>query len=141
MSEILVRMKVDVWRTEKPEISWVEVLELRGSYVRYETIHLFRDERTGKNDTQKVEHSFHRARLERVEPMGKRGEISPGRAVIHWLQDDREPIQGGDKYKLALFNALEVINADMRAAAVRINEMEDELGDGWVDVWQQAYQG
>lgn len=129
MAEILVRMKVDVWRTEKPEISWVEVREIRGSYVRYETIHLFRDEKTGKNDTQRVEHSFHRARLERVEPMGKRGEITPGRAVIHWLQDDREPIQGGYCYQMALFNCLEVINADMRAAAVRINELEDQLRD------------
>ena len=132
MSEILVRMKVDVWRTEKPEISWVEVREIRGNHVRYETLHVFRDEKAGKNDTQKVEHIFHRARLERVEPMGKRGEITPGRAVIHWLQDDREPIQDGDKYKMALFNVLEIINADMRAAAVRINAMEEKL-DGWLE--------
>ena len=132
MSEILVRMKVDVWRTEKPEISWVEVREIRGKHILYETLHVFRDEKTGKNDTQKVEHSFHRARLERVDPMGKRGEFTPGRAVIHWLQDDREPIQDGDKYKMALFNVLEIINADMRAAAVRINAMEEKL-DGWLE--------
>ena len=132
MSEILVRMKVDVWRTEKPEISWVEVREIRGGCVRYETLHRFKDVKKQTVSVEKQEHMFHRTRLERVEPMGKRGEITPGRAVIHWLQDDREPIVGGDKYKMALFNVLEVINADMRAAAVRISEMEETL-DGWLD--------
>lgn len=124
---ILVRLKVDVWRTEKPEISWVEVKEIRGGYVRYETLHRFKDVHNKEVGVERVEHTFHRARLERVEPMGRRGELTPGRVVIHWLQDDREAIQGGDKYKMALFNALETVNADMRAAAVRINAMEDEL--------------
>ena len=106
----------------------MEIREIRGGYVRYETIHRIKDVMNQSVSVEKQEHLFHRARLERVEPMGKRGEITPGRAVIHWLQDDREPIVGGDKYNMALFNALEVINADMRAAAVRINAMEDELG-------------
>lgn len=132
MSEILVRMKVDVWKSEKPEVSWVEVKEIRGGYVRFDTLHVFKDKRSNKSETVKAEHSFHRARLERVEPIGKRGEIDPGRVVIHWLQDDREPIVGGEKYKMALFNVLEAVNADMREAAVRISEMEQEL-DGWLD--------
>ena len=126
MSEILVRMKVDVWKGTPPEVSWVEIKEIRGRHIRYETIH----RRADKKDAEGVElreHLFHRARLERVEPMGKRGEITPGRAVIHWVQDDREPITGGYCYQMALFNCLERINADFRAAAVRINELEDQL--------------
>ena len=128
MSVILVRMKVDVWKGTPPEISWVQVSTITKHSVIYEVIRTRKDPETGEKKAVKEERRFSRARLERVEAAA-RGWFTPGEALIHWIQDDREPITGGYCYQMALFNCLERINADFRAAAVRINELEDQLAD------------
>lgn len=125
MSEILVRMKVDVWRDGPPEISWVRVCRKTKHTVYCERLRLGDD-----NKIVREEKSFSRGRLERAE-QDRRGAQTPGNSVIHWLQDDREPIQGGEKYKMALADVLEMINAEFRRAAVRINELEGQLADAW----------
>ncbi len=126
MSEILVRMKVDVWKGTAPEISWVQVTRITRHSVCYEVIRARKDGKGGDVTIEKEERLFSRLRLERVESAA-RGRTTPGAAVIYWVQDDREPIQGGYCWQMALFNCLEQINADFRAAAVRINELEDQL--------------
>ena len=128
MADILVRMKVDVWKSAPPEISWVQVSRVNKHSVIYEIIRTRKDPKTGEKKAVKEERRFSRARLERVEAAVK-GWFSPGEALIHWVQDDREPITGGYCYQMALFNCLERINEDFRAAAVRINELEDQLAD------------
>ena len=121
MAEILVRMKVDVWGSERPEVSWVQVSRRTPKMVYY---YKLLKERSGK--IHKVDYGFPVRRLERVEN-ANRGIAVPGVKAIRWLQDDREPIVGGEQYCMALFNVLEQINAEMRDAAVRINELEDSL--------------
>ncbi len=128
MSEILVRMKVDVWKSAPPEISWAQVSRITRHSVCYEVIRARKDGKGGDVTIEEEERLFSRLRLERVESAA-RGRTTPGAAVIYWVQDDREPIQGGYCYQMALFNCLERINEDFRRAAIRINELEDQLRD------------
>jgi hypothetical protein len=121
MSEILVRMKVDVWKDTRPEISWVPVSRRTAKCVYYSVL-----VRRPDGKAVRSERLFSAIRLERVEN-GKKGQAIPGVKVIRWIQDDREPIQGGMQYNMALFNVLEVVNAEMRRAAVNVNDMETLL--------------
>jgi hypothetical protein len=119
-------MKVDVWKGTPPEVSWVVVTRRTKSAVVYETVKLRENPKSRDIEAVREERLFSRRRLERVES-ARRGEITPGRAVIHWVQSDKEPIMNGEMYRLALFNCLEQINADFRRAAVQINELEETL--------------
>jgi len=118
MSEIMVKLKVDAWNSARPEVSWVPVSRRTAKCVYY-SVFVRRPDGTAVRS----ERLFSAIRLERVEN-GKKGQAIPGVKVIRWIQDDREPIQGGLQYNMALFNVLEVINAELRWAAVNVNDME-----------------
>lgn len=125
MSEILVRMTIDVWKGTEPEISWVQVSRRTPKCIYY---HVLRRSSTGQ--PVKCERTFPARRLNRV-VNGSLGRVVPGVHAIRWIQDDREPIKGGEAYNMALFNVLEVINAHFRQAAARIYDLEGQLADAW----------
>ena len=123
MSEILCRLRVDVWRRERPEVSWVFVSRRTKTSVKYDVRHSVRGE------IKTVEHSFPRRWLEKVNPEWKKPD-QPGVCEICWCQDDREPIHGGVGYNMAMIAVLDRIDDDMQRAAVRIREMKEALYAG-----------
>ncbi|MBR1689383.1 MAG: hypothetical protein IJ713_01255 [Oscillibacter sp.] len=123
MSEILVHLHIDVWKSEKPEVSWVRVTRRTNQSIKYEV-------RTAKKGGLRVEErSLSRRWIGRVNPDWRHPNPC-GVVDMYWCQDDREPIHGGMVYNMAMIDAMARIDADMQAAAIRVREMKEALYEG-----------
>lgn len=129
MAEILCRMRVDIWKSDRPEVSWMFVSRRTKTRVLYEV------RRAVKSRIVVEERGIPRRWLERVDADPHR-RPTPGVCEIWWCQDDREPIHGGVHYTMALLTILERIDADMQRAAIQANHLREELyrdGGEWMD--------
>ena len=126
MAEILCRMRVNVWASDRPEVSWIGVTRR----TRTRVIYTVRKAVGGR--VVEREQGIPRSWLERVNPDFKHRQ--PGVCEIYWCQADTEPITGGVGYNMALISVLDRIDRDMQDAAIRVRDMQEALyADAVVD--------
>ena len=114
MSEIICKLSVNVWVSDRPVVCWWPVTKKTELGVYFKM--------AGRDRIEDRRVSFRR--LERVKC------AQPGAAEVWWVQPDNERIDGGERYRKALAAMMSRIEDDMLRAAGRIREIKEGLFKG-----------
>ena len=118
MSEIVCKLSVNVWISDRPVITWWPVTRSSLDGVRYAAAV------NEKGTVRTLERPVPFKRMERVKC------IRPGVMEYWWVQPDDQRIDGGERYRQALAAMMSRIEDDMLRAAGRIREMKEALYAG-----------
>lgn len=114
MSEIICRLHVDVWVSDRPVVCWWQVTR------RTELGAFYKIAGPDRVEEKRVSYKH----LGRVKCQ------QPGVVEVWWVQPDNERIDGGERYRKALTDMMSRIEDDMLRAAGRIREIKEGLFKG-----------